>query len=67
MWAVVLLPVSLLLFGLVAACSVWGIKRYAPSWLQPLADRIKREPATWGYILVFGSLAFVLVVHSFTA
>lgn len=60
MLAIVLMPLCLVLFGFVAACTVWVIPRYAPAWMHPLAARIKKYPAIWGYILVFGALAIFM-------
>ena len=66
MLSIVSLPFALVLFGLVAAVAVWLIMKYGPPWMQPVAERIKKRPAIWGYILIFGALAMFLLAHSFT-
>ena len=64
MWAIVLIPLALIVFGFVSACAVWGITRFAPAWLLPFAERIKKYPAIWGYIVVFGLLATFMLAAS---
>ena len=62
MWAIVLLPVALIAFRFISVLAVSVLLKYGSPALQPVADRIRKSPEIWGYILVFGTLAAVMAL-----